>query len=181
MQKYALQASAGHHKGRKFIEFWRQNQTNFHKPTNDFINFSFFPVTGLPSVKNDLNDNCGHNEHRHDYPEIICFKHILSSYPLSPDSQITINTPMFTKSALSCLASFSPTTLHENCRLRCLLQHLRRHCVLAAEDYETGAVVEVVFDAHVSEAGGCEEGGGFDAEGFIDFDYAGAVCREQAG
>ena len=49
------------------------------------------------------------------------------------------------------------------------------------EDDEAGAVVQVVFYAHVSEAGGCEEGGGFDAEGFVDFDYAGAVCREQAG
>lgn len=52
---------------------------------------------------------------------------------------------------------------------------------LSAEDDETGAVVQVVFDADVSEAGGCEEGGGFGTEGLVDFDYAGAVCREQAG
>ena len=71
-------------------------------------------MTGFASVKNDLNDNCGHNQHN-----------------------------LYT---------------------------------LAAEDDEAGAVVEVVFDADVCEAGGGEEGGGFDAEGFVDFDYAGAVC-----
>ena len=58
---------------------------------------------------------------------------------------------------------------------------LQRYNFLASEDDEAGAVVEVVFDADVCEAGGGEESGGFRAEGFIDFDYAGAVCREQAG
>ena len=58
---------------------------------------------------------------------------------------------------------------------------LQRYNFLAAEDDKAGAVVEVVFDADVCEAGGGEESGGFRAEGFIDFDYAHAVCREQAG
>ena len=58
---------------------------------------------------------------------------------------------------------------------------LQRYNFLAAEDDEAGTVVQVVFYAHVSKAGGCEEGGGFDAEGFVDFYYANAVCGEQAG
>ena len=51
--------------------------------------------------------------------------------------------------------------------------------VLSAENHKARTIVEIVFDSDIIETGFGEEGGSFDAKGFVNFDYACTISRKK--